>query len=186
MNLLIGIFIIIVVFLIYKFYKPNKSESNAEWLNKTVPPQLPEKISYYIEYDGRMETGQQYPFNIVGEASYQHNINKFVVNRGDRSVFTEIEAVIQHEPTNTYDPNACKVMIQGLTVGYFAKNHAKSWLGLLERQQIPVMSLVQVKAVIVGGGSEQKHYGIRLEMPERIANVSKYLSRIKGSTDYLV
>ena len=36
---------------------------------------------YVIEYDGRAETGQQYPFDIVGEASYQKNIAKFAVLR---------------------------------------------------------------------------------------------------------
>lgn len=182
MNTIIIFIFAFVIFVIYIFYKPNKNNSNAESMSggsSRLPPELPSRISYYIDYDGRAETGQQYPFNIVGEASYQGNIENFVIDRGNRSVFTEVEAVIQHEPTNIYDSNACRVMIQGLTVGYFAKNHAKSWLSLLERQNIPLMSNVKVRAVIVGGGAELGHYGVRLDMPERIASVAKYLNKIE-------
>lgn len=189
MDFSILIIVAVIAFVIFKYYEFTQKQGSKRKNNtpqgsdrsSPSPQQIPPPLQvdeYYIDYDGRAETGQQYPFDIVGEASYQENIARFVISRGDRSVFSEVEAVIQHEPTNNFDSNACKVTIQGLTVGYLAKNHAKSWLALLDRQSIPVMSKIKVKAVIVGGGDELHHYGIRLDIPERIANAGKYLIKV--------
>ena len=123
-----------------KLYHPDKVKNNA-----------PYSKQYTIEYDGRAETGQQYPFNIVGEASYQKNIAKLAVLRGDRDCFTEIKATIKREPTNIYDKNACRVDINGITVGYFARNHAESWINLLEKLNMPENSSVNVNAERVVG-----------------------------------
>lgn len=133
---------------------------------------------YIIEYDGRAETGRQYPFDIVGEASYQKNIAKFAEYRGDRDCFTEVEATINREPNNKFDKNACRVDIQGLTVGYFAKNNAESWIKLLNKLEIPENSLITVDAVIVGGG-DSRQLGVRLDMPSRIANTAKYMIELE-------
>jgi hypothetical protein len=132
---------------------------------------------YEINYDGRAEIGQQYPFDIVGEASYQKNIKKFAKFRGDRDCFTELTATITREPNNSHDKNACRVDINGLTVGYFARNHAESWVRLLNKLEIPENSIFYVDAVIVGGGGD-RFLGVRLNMPPRIANTSNYLTEV--------
>lgn len=129
---------------------------------------------YEINYDGRAEIGQQYPFNIVGEASYQKNIAKLAVLRGDRDCFTEVTATITREPNNAYDKNACRVDINGLTVGYFARNHAESWIKLLDKLNMPENSRVHVDAVIVGGG-DGRQFGVRLNMPSRVGNTAKFI-----------
>ena len=46
---------------------------------------------YEINYDGRAEIGQQYPFDIVGEASYQKNIKKFAKFKVDSKSFINKE-----------------------------------------------------------------------------------------------
>lgn len=132
---------------------------------------------YEINYDGRAEIGQQYPFDIVGEASYQKNISRFAVFRGERDCFTELKAVITREPENSYDRNACRVEIDGFTVGYFPKNHAISWVKFLKKHDIPENSLIYVDAVIIGGGGD-RFLGVRLNMPPRIANTSNYLTEV--------
>lgn len=129
---------------------------------------------YTVDYDGRAETGQQYPFDIVGEASYQKNIEKFAEFRGNRDCFTELTATITREPNNSHDKNACRVDINGLTVGYFARNHAESWVRLLNKLEIPENSIFYVDAVIVGGG-EDRFLGVRLNMPQRVASTAKYI-----------
>lgn len=185
--LAVGLVIAVIVIAIYftsKKTPPVARESRQTgWLPSPPPlndwpPKSSANHEYVVSFDGRTETGQQYPFNIVGEASYQANIIKFAVNRGERGAFTELNAVIQHEPNNAYDSNACKVTIENLTVGYLAKNHAKSWLTMLQKQNVPLSAKVYVRATIVGGGKGFESYGVRLDMPERIASVAKYLNKL--------
>ena len=68
--------------------------------------------------------------------------------------------------------------IKGLTVGYFPRNNAESWVKLLGRLNMPDNSEVYVKAVIVGGGSKDYSFGVRLDIPSRVANSAKYIKEI--------
>lgn len=70
--------------------------------------------------------------------------------------------------------------IKGLTVGYFPRNNAESWVKLLGRLNMPDNSEVYVKAVIVGGGSKDYSFGVRLDIPSRVANSAKYAKRSLG------
>ncbi|WP_312056820.1 HIRAN domain-containing protein [Acinetobacter courvalinii] len=168
------------------YKKQRLQELNSQVANKS-PPALPVNPNldpfnsinrvYRIDYDCAYDF-ENYPFEIVGEASYQSNISKFAELRDGKGCFTETEARIVREPNNSYDKNACRVDINGLVVGYFAKNHAESWVRLLERLNISDSSEVYVKAVIVGGGSKDYKLGVRLDIPSRIANSAKYIKEI--------
>lgn len=183
MEILIGLVVVgIIIYILYINNKPKLPEQSG-WLppvsrlNENSAPRQSD-INYRIVYDGRAEGGEQYPFNIVGEAAYQNNIARFALQRGERGVFTELDAIIQHEPANNYDSNACKVTINNFLVGYLAKNHAKSWLNMLQKNNILSSAKIHVSAVIVGGGKGFENYGVRLDVPERIANVATYLQKI--------
>lgn len=139
---------------------------------ETKPVQKSQK--YKLVYDGAYDF-ESYPFEIVGEASYQSNIERFAVKRDGKGSFTEVEARIIRDLNNSYDKNATKVDINGLTVGYFARNNAESWVKLLGRLNMSDNSEVFVNAVIVGGGSEDYKFGVRLDMPSRVANSAKYI-----------
>ena len=132
---------------------------------------------YKLVYDGTYDF-ESYPFEIVGGASYQSNIERFAVKRQGKGCFTEVEAIITRDVNNSYDKNATRVDINGLTVGYFARNNAESWVKLLGRLSISDNSKVCVKAVIVGGGSEEYKFGVRLDMPSRVANSAKYIKLV--------
>ena len=133
--------------------------------------------NYKLVYDGAYDF-ESYPFEIVGEASYQSNIERFAVRREDKGCFTEVEARIVRDINNSYDKNATRVDINGLTVGYFARNHAESWVKLLAKLNMPDASEVYVGAVIVGGGSKEHKFGVRLDMPSRVANSAKYIKLV--------
>lgn len=157
--------------------KEVKTKPSKLTMNPSLEPFNNAKKAYQIEYDCAYDF-ENYPFEIVGEASYQSNISKFAELRDGKGCFTETEARIVREPNNSYDKNACRVDINGLVVGYFAKNHAESWVRLLERLNISDSSEVYVKAVIVGGGSKDYKLGVRLDIPSRIANSAKYIKEI--------
>lgn len=151
---------------------------------KVTPPKLPVgdrsisvKKMYRIEYDGAYDF-ESYPFEIVGEASYQSNIERFAVKLEDKGCFTEVGARIIRDINNSYDKNATRVDINGLTVGYFARNHAESWVKLLAKLNMPDNCEVYVGAVIVGGGSKEHKFGVRLDMPSRVANAAKYIKLV--------
>lgn len=142
-----------------------------------IPPQTLGTKSYVLTYDCAYDF-EDYPFEIVGEAAYQKNIERYAVKNGDRSCFTELQATISREPNNSYDKNACRVDINGSTVGYFARNNALSWVNLLKKLGINDNEKVIVDAVIVGGGDKDYKYGVRLHIPTRIANSSKYIKEM--------
>lgn len=160
------------------------NESTSRYLPNTPPSReathpfsSTHKKNYQIEYDCAYDF-ERYPFEIVGEASYQSNISKFAILREGKGCFTETQAKIVRELNNKYDKNACRVDINGLTVGYFARNNAESWVRLLERLKISEVSEFYVKAVIVGGGSKDYKFGVRLDIPSRVANTAKYIKEI--------
>lgn len=199
--LIIAVTFIGIFFLIKKFIEPtdgnnlnfnenkqlNRSKEELqkeivkqEFIEKDLSTNLIDegfKNSYRLVYDGAYDI-ESYPFEIVGEAHYQSNIRHFAVQRENKGCFTEVEARICREPNNHYDKNACRVDIDGLVVGYFAKNHAESWVRLLNKLNISDSSDVYVCAVIVGGGSDDYKFGVRLNIPSRVANSAKYLNQI--------
>lgn len=129
---------------------------------------------YILVYDCAYDF-EEYPFEIVGEASYQSNIKRFADLQNGKSCFTEIKASITREPNNSFDKNACRVEIEGYTIGYFSRNDALSWVRLLKKLNISDDDRVLVDAVIVGGGSDEYKLGVRLNIPTRIANSYKYI-----------
>ena len=171
----------------FENYKKQRLEEVESQEVKMKPPTTPKqptmqpfnsiKKIYRIDYDCAYDF-ESYPFEIVGEASYQSNISKFAVMRDGKGCFTEMEARIVREPNNSYDKNACRVDINGLVVGYFARNHAESWVRLLDKLNISDSSEVYVKAVIVGGGNKEHKFGVRLDIPSRVANSAKYIKQI--------
>jgi len=164
--------------------KPKIVNNKAVDYKKPVPPRMPvmnvgvsAKEKYRLEYDGAYDF-ESYPFEIVGEASYQSNIERFAVKRDGKGSFTEVQARIIRDINNSYDKNATKVDINGLTVGYFARNNAESWVKLLAKLNMPDNCEVYVGAVIVGGGSKDHKFGVRLDMPSRVANSAKYIKLV--------
>lgn len=173
-----------------KFLKTQQNRSKDEVSGRSLPPPFPmgstrrkdanklaPKRIFRLDYDGSHDF-DNYPFEIVGESHYQSNIERFAIKREGKSCFTEVEAKIIRELNNSHDKNACRVDIKGLTVGYFPRNNAESWVKLLGRLNMPDNSEVYVKAVIVGGGSKDYSFGVRLDIPSRIANSAKYIKEV--------
>ena len=98
-----------------------------------------------------------YDFNIVGEASYQSNLEKIAGNKQEQAKYHQCMAKISSEPSNKFDKNAIKVEINGLIVGYLSKSDAKQLTGRNIDKLVP--------AVIDGGwddGDSTGQYGVKL------------------------
>ncbi|ENT4424946.1 hypothetical protein ACQRQE_000112 [Acinetobacter baumannii] len=134
--------LIIIGLLIYFFSKPRQEN----------------KITMEFQSSVSMNP-RNYTFDIVGEQAYQKNLKKIAGPKNEESKFVEVMAKVTSEPFNQYDKNAVKVEIDGLTVGYLSKQHAKMLAGKVINKIVP--------AVIVGGWVDEESegsYGVKLEI----------------------
>lgn len=91
----------------------------------------------------RLDDG--YPFEVVGEGSYQATLRDVVGPLSDAAVFVPVPAVVEPEPENPVDDRAIVVRVHGETVGYFSRANAR-------RYAAEVGDGVAARAVIRGGG----------------------------------
>lgn len=111
--------------------------------------------------EATLYTGNE-TLDVVGEASYQDNLWRIVGGTHEVSVRKEVHAVLLPEPNNKYDPNAIRVIVNGLLVGYLARTHAVMYLpGLRQLMSKSTNSVVALNGAIVGG--EGRKLGIFLE-----------------------
>jgi len=103
-----------------------------------------------------------YSYDIVGEQSYQENIKRIAGEKQEVSKAFETRARVVSEPNNSFDKNALKVQINGLTVGYIPKKDAAS-----VSKQVKKIDTV-VPALIVGGWKDSEsegNFGVKLALP---------------------
>jgi hypothetical protein len=90
---------------------------------------------------------------VVGESHYQDALWQAIGGRRTDPVRFETHALLVPEPDNSYDPNAIKVLVGGVLVGYLSSEDAASYLpGLLRLIETSENGLVALDAAIVGGG----------------------------------
>ncbi len=151
--------------------------------SKTIPAKRQAKVktSPFFDYledvlevdsNGRQFIGSEgsFDFDIVGESHYQEALERFAGGRSETEAKVEILACILPE-NNPKDKNAVVVKINGETVGYLAKAHAKAWRAAL-RQIRNCEDPVEVMALIVGGWHrtpkgkpvETGSFGLKLDM----------------------
>ncbi|MEK6788484.1 MAG: HIRAN domain-containing protein [Pseudomonadota bacterium] len=133
--------------------------------SENSPPPSPKIVT--IKSDG--EFSQQ----VVGEASYQKNLELIAGEKTPESKAIRKIAVIQHEPENRYDRNACAVYIDGKIIGYLPKDFAKRVAKRLHQKGHHDDTWLEVEAIIDGGwrskdGSSEGHFGVKLDMGNRI------------------
>lgn len=105
--------------------------------------------------------------DVVGEASYQDELEDVAGGRTYRGADELKTAVLVPEPSNPYDPNAIRVTIDGVLVGYLSRKNAElvsEYLNGLAAQG----TLVSCSARVVGGwrrkGGDDGHFGVVLDV----------------------
>ncbi len=116
---------------------------------------------------GMVEASGDYTCEVVGESHYQNALERIVGERTEEGADHECIALIVPEPTNRHDPNAMRVDIEGMTVGYLSRRDAKTLRALLREQSVD--GPISTGAIIVGGwdrgGDDVGSFGVRLDVP---------------------
>ncbi|WP_417251063.1 hypothetical protein [Castellaniella sp.] len=110
----------------------------------------------------------KYAYDVVGESHYQDALAEVCGGKKGESVDLDTDAALFFENDNKYDPQAVRVEIQGLKVGYLSRKDAPGY-----REQILAMGKGELacrcKAKIVGGwyisNDDQGDFGVRLDLP---------------------
>ena len=104
--------------------------------------------------------------DIVGEASYQKNIERVVGGKKQYSAKHECKALLECEIGNPHDENAVAVKIEKKVVGYLSREDAANY-----RAELKVIDAnlptTNVHAKIVGGWKDEESegsFGVKLNL----------------------
>lgn len=111
-----------------------------------------------------------YPYDVVGEASFQREIGRICGGKTERGHRLECFAELRPEPHNPHDKGAIAVHIHGQKVGYLSRAHAARWSKHLAEIGSPGAT-ASVKAKIVGGwrrsegrSTDEGDFGVKLRL----------------------
>jgi hypothetical protein len=102
----------------------------------------------------------RHDLDVVGESHYQDALWRVVGGRTAERVRVEVQAVLQAEPDNPYDPNAIAVLIDGAKVGYLCRDDAEAYRPGLLALEARHRASVALIGVVVGGGKRQDGPGM--------------------------
>jgi len=110
----------------------------------------------------QLKPGRGWTVEVVGEASYQGDLQRAYRRYGGDGHDLRVAAVLQPEQGNRFDANAVMVVIDGRTVGYLPRDRAAEYRDAIGRQT------AGCSAKIIGGfklnNGSQAHYGVRLNV----------------------
>jgi hypothetical protein len=128
--------------------------------SKSLPQKrhIPEDFYEWPDNEGECD--------IVGESHYQDAI-KILAGPDDEYVGSkEYKAFLIPEDNNPYENKAVRVDIEGMIVGYFGREDARSFRRRLGAKKL-AGQITTCKAIVIGGcgpRGEKWHYGIRLSI----------------------
>ncbi|GED45271.1 hypothetical protein HME01_11230 [Vreelandella aquamarina] len=103
----------------------------------------------------KLEGDGNYSFPVVGESNYQKSLELLAGPKEKVGKSIACVAVIEHEPLNKWDSNACPVFIDGYRVGHLAKGDAKDLIKVGGEG-----CCYAVDALIKGGYKTSKYSGM--------------------------
>ena len=116
---------------------------------------------------GKSAAHDENEIEIHGESHYQDNLVKlfgaYTVDGHDESC----QALLMREPSNHYDRNAIKCLINGLLVGYVNRDDAEVISSVLDKSGIKEIT---VGCTVRGGWKNDKEigmYGVVVSIPKR-------------------
>jgi NAD-dependent DNA ligase len=129
---------------------------------QSPPDSLPQGMRAHLQGSGA------FALPIVGESNYQAALEAICGPRSDEGEDRRVEARLVLEDENPHDSMAVRVDIQGMTVGYFSREHARQYRNRLRRSGSPSADSY-CQARIRGGwdrGERRRgHYGVYLDLP---------------------
>jgi hypothetical protein len=117
----------------------------------------------------RWRASGYYRVEVVGEASYQNELEAIAGRKTDKSKDFECKAVLTPESDNPHDANAVAVLITGRRVAYLSREDAVRYRAALARLGLAGQS-VEADAIVVGawdrGRRGKASYGLKLDIAQ--------------------
>ena len=113
-----------------------------------------------------LPTDDEYWLPVVGESHYRDNFRKICGDPVEEGENIETVATLVFDDNNPHDPgNAVRVEIDGYTVGYLSRDHARTWRKTFAR--LKTDAITDVPARIRGGWLRDDgwaDYGVTLRL----------------------
>lgn len=103
---------------------------------------------------------------VVGESHYRPALAAITSNRVLPGLGMKAMAALVCENDNRFDANAVRVVIREQTVGYLSRQDAADYRERL--QDAGLGQATQWVAARIAGGGEGRHYGVYLDLPDRL------------------
>jgi hypothetical protein len=103
----------------------------------------------------------------VGESNYQATLDRICGGRSFDGADVLTEATLIYEDTNPYDSQAIRVAINGQTVGYLSRAHARQYRREMAKAGNAGRTAVCAARIRGGwdrGGDDRGSYGVRLDI----------------------
>jgi hypothetical protein len=127
------------------------------FLGRLIGRSRTEQASGVVE--ATLFTGDE-TLEVTGESHYQEALWTIVGGRSSNPIRRSVRALLVPEPTNPYDENAIRVVIDGHTVGYLSREDASVYgPGLLGLMRHASGGNVVLEGQIVGGGLREDGIG---------------------------
>lgn len=134
---------------------------------KLPAPEPEHRFAFRMEGPILLFGREDYPFDVVGEAHYQAELNEIVGGKTEEGHRHECVASIVLDDANQFDENAVAVDIRGRTVGYFPRHLARQYREWLRDWGLTT-AVVSSRAMIVGGwdrgSGDVGNYGVKLDV----------------------
>jgi hypothetical protein len=151
-----------VAFIVWKVLSGNASTATPRASSSRAKAQ-PVRESQEHHWSGKGD----FEFEIVGESHYQAILARLAGQHGAESVEKACRAVLLLEDDNSHDPKAVAVRIDEKTVGYLAREDARSYRRRLGQKRLSGVNAT-CDALVVGGGTrhngEKLFYGVKLDI----------------------
>lgn len=113
------------------------------------------------------QTGKYFR-QVVGESHYRPALASITGNRILPGLGMKAMAALVCENDNRFDTNAVRVDVRGKTVGYLSREDALDYRRRL--RDAGMGESTQWVAARIGGGGEGRHYGVYLDLPDRLVD----------------
>ena len=111
------------------------------------------------------QTGKYFR-QVVGESHYRPALASITGNRTLPGLGIKVMAALVCENSNAFDANAVRVEVRGKTVGYLSREDAVDYRRRL--RDAGKGETTQWVAARIGGGGAGRHYGVYLDLPDRL------------------
>lgn len=140
--------------------------------DERLPADIPTVTASYrlkvIRPAGAIAGPGTFSVDVVGESHYQDAIAFLCGGKSREGVNHIVNATLVPEDDNPHDRQAVRVDVEGYTVGYLSRKHAREYRNQLRRTGYP-KSPMSCRAKIVGGWDrgpdDTGYFGVTLDLP---------------------